>query len=458
MKRSSVDLLTWAAVLERLQQPPKEGATGPKGERGLQGDRGPQGEPGPEGKPGLSGRDGIDGLTGPQGPQGERGEPGAEGPRGEQGPQGEAGPRGARGERGDKGPQGDKGDKGPKGDRGPKGDPGLRWRGPFARGERYEPDDAVSFMGSSWVAKFSTAAAPALGSVDWDVLAAKGADGVGGTGGSSDSSGSLSPSDRAKLDAISGTNTGDVTLAAVGSSPSANGASLSGQVLTLQPADATHPGVVTTGTQTIAGAKTFSGDTTVKSLIVPATGTDLVIKVPALTSGRGPMLMDFGEHVFNSETDPVFTWGYNTRWNGTVIQAGEPGLHMAIEGHYNQDGSTRLFEHYVQYTYNDGAASFRPQFFQINKATNRLLTHIIQGNPVNLMDDLGNSAARFYPGELDVDGLAGRDTFVKLYAPTGYNSALILNRNNNSGYVLLGTLNDHGAVLNVNNALRSALV
>ncbi len=49
----------------------------------------------------------------------------------------------------------------------------------------------------------------------------------------------------APVSALSGTNTGDVSIAAVGSSPSANGASLSGQVLTLQPADATHPGVVT---------------------------------------------------------------------------------------------------------------------------------------------------------------------------------------------------------------------
>lgn len=57
---------------------------------------------------------------------------------------------------------------------------------------------------------------------------------------------------------LSGTNTGDVTLTAVGAAPSANGATLSGQALTLQPADATHPGVVTTGAQTIAGAKTFS--------------------------------------------------------------------------------------------------------------------------------------------------------------------------------------------------------
>jgi hypothetical protein len=50
---------------------------------------------------------------------------------------------------------------------------------------------------------------------------------------------------------------GDVTLAAVGSTPNANGASLSGQVLNLQPADVEFPGVVTTGTQSFAGTKYF---------------------------------------------------------------------------------------------------------------------------------------------------------------------------------------------------------
>lgn len=60
----------------------------------------------------------------------------------------------------------------------------------------------------------------------------------------------------------SGTNTGDVTLGAFGAVPNSNGASLSGQVLTLQPADATNPGGVSTTTQTIAGDKTFSGNTT----------------------------------------------------------------------------------------------------------------------------------------------------------------------------------------------------
>ena len=48
------------------------------------------------------------------------------------------------------------------------------------------------------------------------------------------------------------------TLGAFGSSPNSNGASVSGQKLSLQPADATNPGGVSTTTQTLAGAKTFS--------------------------------------------------------------------------------------------------------------------------------------------------------------------------------------------------------
>lgn len=72
----------------------------------------------------------------------------------------------------------------------------------------------------------------------------------------------------------SGTNTGDVTLGAVGSSPSANGASLAGQVLTLQPVDGTHPGVLTTGSQTIAGSKSLTGTTTLtQALLVDAQPT-----------------------------------------------------------------------------------------------------------------------------------------------------------------------------------------
>lgn len=65
---------------------------------------------------------------------------------------------------------------------------------------------------------------------------------------------------------ISGTNSGDVSLTAVGASPNANAASLSGQVLTIQPADGTNPGVVTSGAQVLAGVKTFNSAPILNSL------------------------------------------------------------------------------------------------------------------------------------------------------------------------------------------------
>lgn len=61
---------------------------------------------------------------------------------------------------------------------------------------------------------------------------------------------------------LSGTNTGDVTLNNVGASPNAQAASLTGQALTLQPASASFPGVVTTSAQVFTGAKTFQSANT----------------------------------------------------------------------------------------------------------------------------------------------------------------------------------------------------
>jgi hypothetical protein len=48
------------------------------------------------------------------------------------------------------------------------------------------------------------------------------------------------------------------TMAAIGSSPNANGATISGALLNLEPASASFGGVVTTGAQVFAGAKTFN--------------------------------------------------------------------------------------------------------------------------------------------------------------------------------------------------------
>ncbi len=54
-----------------------------------------------------------------------------------------------------------------------------------------------------------------------------------------------------------GGGSGVTTVGAFGSTPNANGASISGSTITLQPANATNPGGLSTGTQDISGAKTM---------------------------------------------------------------------------------------------------------------------------------------------------------------------------------------------------------
>jgi hypothetical protein len=49
-----------------------------------------------------------------------------------------------------------------------------------------------------------------------------------------------------------------ISFGAIGSTPNANGASIASSVITLQPANASFGGIVTTGTQTFSGLKTFS--------------------------------------------------------------------------------------------------------------------------------------------------------------------------------------------------------
>lgn len=57
-------------------------------------------------------------------------------------------------------------------------------------------------------------------------------------------------------------------LAAIGASANANGASISGNTLTLQPASGSFGGIITTGTQSFAGSKTFNSDLTVNGITV----------------------------------------------------------------------------------------------------------------------------------------------------------------------------------------------
>src|ERR1035437_9150392 len=64
------------------------------------------------------------------------------------------------------------------------------------------------------------------------------------------------------------------TLDSVGNSPNPNAGIISGNTLTLEPADATNPGVVTTGSQTFAGAKVFSSTIAASNFSGTSSGTN----------------------------------------------------------------------------------------------------------------------------------------------------------------------------------------
>lgn len=89
---------------------------------------------------------------------------------------------------------------------------------------------------------------------------------------------------------LSGTNTGDVTLAAIGSTANANAASLSGQQLTLQPASASFGGILTAGTQSIAGNKTFTGTVTASNISGSNTGDVTLAAIGAVPNANAASL------------------------------------------------------------------------------------------------------------------------------------------------------------------------
>ena len=110
-----------------------------------------------------------------------------------------------------------------------------------------------------------------------------------------------------------------VTLSAIGATANANGATLTGQVLNLQPADASFGGVVTTGVQTFAGAKTLTGALSGTSATFSASTNALNI---GNSQNSAIALSTFGK---------TSTSGYATANNYLQIGAGE-----------NATSSTRL--------------------------------------------------------------------------------------------------------------------
>lgn len=85
---------------------------------------------------------------------------------------------------------------------------------------------------------------------------------------------------------IGSSASGVTTMAAIGASPNANGATISGSTLTLQPASASFGGVVTTGAQSIAGVKTLLDNLITTTGKYVGTGSDNNINFLSSGSAR----------------------------------------------------------------------------------------------------------------------------------------------------------------------------
>lgn len=162
----------------------------------------------------------------------------------------------------------------------------------------------------------------------------------------------------------SNTNSGDVTLAAIGASANANGASLSGQALTLQPASASFGGVLTSGTQSIAGAKTFTGAISATNLSGTQSGTNTGdITVAAIGSSANANGMTLTSQALNLEPASASFGGIVTTGTQTFAGAktlssvlnltpatGNPALQMATGARFYMDGSTGTYYAYHEST------------------------------------------------------------------------------------------------------------
>jgi hypothetical protein len=101
------------------------------------------------------------------------------GDTGDTGATGDTGPQGPKGDTGDTGPQGLKGDTGDTGPTGPAGPEGMNWLGAYNNSTAYVVDDAVSYLGSSYICILASTGNIPTNTTYWDLFAQKGADGSG---------------------------------------------------------------------------------------------------------------------------------------------------------------------------------------------------------------------------------------------------------------------------------------
>lgn len=113
---------------------------------------------------------------------------------------------------------------------------------------------------------------------------------------------------------------GGLSLAAIGAAPNANGATLTGTVLNLEPASATFGGVVTTGAQVFAGAKTFNGNIIAAARVEMDMGANVASANDVTLGADGNFFTITGATQFNT----IITTGWQAGSMITLLFTGTP--------------------------------------------------------------------------------------------------------------------------------------
>lgn len=170
---------------------------------------------------------------------------------------------------------------------------------------------------------------------------------------------------------LTGTNSGDVTLSAVGSSPNANAASLATQALTLQPFSSAFPGVVTAsgggttnflradGTWATPGGGGSSVAPTVQAFTTgsgtytrPTSPTPLYIKVRIVGGGAGGS----GSST-NANSSTAGTNGNNTTFGSSLLTGGGGQAATADNGIGGLGGTASISSPAVGFAFAGGPGS-----------------------------------------------------------------------------------------------------
>jgi hypothetical protein len=195
--------------------------------------------------------------------------------------------------------------------------------------------------------------------------------------------------------------TAGVSTLAYSNTGSANGGTISGTALTLTAADASNPGLISTGAQTIAGAKTFSSDVTATNFLGNATTATTASNISATSNTTLTSLA-------NLATVGTITAGV---WSATTIDVAHGGT-----------GLTSLTTGYISYGNGTGALGGNANLFWDN--TNSRLG-VGTNTPTTKLEVNGSfkAAGLSYPTS---DGTSGQYLKTDGSGNIGFTSSLIV--------------------------------